>query len=121
MHWIDPDSLPETAGTFERFILNPHGEVDGFIMSGDPETTILVHTPPHLAHELNRHLSPGEPLRVRAVRPRGAQLLAAIAIVTGGGRHIIDEGPEPDRERAKVKHQPLAAEGTVRLSLYGPR
>ena len=29
MHWIDPDSLPEVAGIFERFILNPHGEVDG--------------------------------------------------------------------------------------------
>jgi len=29
MHWIDPDCLPETKGKVERFILNPHGEIDG--------------------------------------------------------------------------------------------
>ena len=22
MHWIDPDSLPETSGTLERFVMN---------------------------------------------------------------------------------------------------
>lgn len=32
MHWIDPESLPEIAGTLERFIINTHGEVDGFVM-----------------------------------------------------------------------------------------
>ena len=29
MHWVDPDYLPETKGTFERFIVNHHGEADG--------------------------------------------------------------------------------------------
>ncbi len=29
MHWIDPDCLPEVKGTVERFLLNPHGEIDG--------------------------------------------------------------------------------------------
>jgi hypothetical protein len=121
MHWINPDSVPEIAGSFERFIINPHGEVDGFVMTGDQETAILVHTPPHLADELIRELSPGEKLTVRGVRPRGAELLAAIAMVTANGRQIVDEGPNHDRERPKVKYQPLAAEGTVRLSLCGPK
>jgi len=26
MHWIDPDSLPELAGTLERFVLKPHAK-----------------------------------------------------------------------------------------------
>jgi len=44
MHWIDPDSLPELQGTVERFVLNPHGEVDGFVMlGGDRDAPVLVH------------------------------------------------------------------------------
>ena len=29
MHWLDPDHLPEISGTFERFLLNPHGTPTG--------------------------------------------------------------------------------------------
>jgi hypothetical protein len=54
MHWIDPASLPETAGTLECFVLSPHGEVDGFVMKGQEQTPILVHTPPHMEGELTR-------------------------------------------------------------------
>jgi hypothetical protein len=120
MHWIDPDSLPETAGTFERFVLNPHGEVDGFVMQ-DMKARILVHTPPHMEKELTRHLKQGDKVRVRGVRPRGAELLAAVSVTTAGGREIVDNGPDHDREHPKVKHTPMSAEGEVELSLFGPR
>jgi len=120
MHWIDPDSLPETAGTFERFVLNPHGEVDGFVLR-DKKTLVLVHTPPHMDKELTRHLKQGEKVRVRGVRPRGADLLAAVSVTTAAGREIVDNGPDHDREYPKVKHTPMAAEGTVELSLFGPK
>lgn len=120
MHWIDPDSLPEAAGLFERFILNPHGEVDGFVMK-DKQAAVLVHTPPHMDGELTRHLSPGDKVRVRGVRPRGAELLAAVAVTAASGRQIIDEGPDPDRKHPKVKHEPMTADGTVQMSLFGPK
>lgn len=120
MHWIDPDSLPEVAGSFERFVLNPHGEVDGFVMR-DKKAAILVHTPPHLDGALTRHLKPGEKVRVRGVRPRGADLLAAVSVITAGGREIVDNGPDHDREHPKVKHTPMAAAGEVELSLFGPK
>ena len=29
MHWIDPDHLPEVAGTVDLFLVNKHGEADG--------------------------------------------------------------------------------------------
>lgn len=120
MHWIDPDSLPETAGTFERFVLNPRGEVDGFVLR-DKKTVVLVHTPPHMDKEITRHLRQGEMVRVRGVRPRGANLLAAVAVTTAAGREIVDNGPDHDREHPKVKHAPMAAEGRVELSLFGPK
>ena len=120
MHWIDPDSLPETAGTFERFVLNPRSEVDGFVLR-DKKTVVLVHTPPHMDKEITRHLRQGEMVRVRGVRPRGANLLAAVAVTTAAGREIVDNGPDHDREHPKVKHAPMAAEGRVELSLFGPK
>ncbi|WGD56034.1 hypothetical protein QA641_20330 [Bradyrhizobium sp. CB1650] len=120
MHWIDPNSLPEVAGTFERFVLNPHGEVDGFVMK-DRQAALLVHTPPHMDHELTRHLSPDDNIRVRGVRPRGAELLAAVAVTTADGRQIVDEGPNHDRKHPNVRQETMAAEGTVRMSLFGPK
>jgi hypothetical protein len=104
MHWIDPDSLPEVAGTLERFVLNPHGEVDGFVMNGQTETPILVHTPPHMEGELTRNAKAGDKLRVRGVRPRGADVLAAVAVTGESGRQVIDKGPDHDR-RGRRRHR----------------
>lgn len=120
MHWIDPDSLPEVAGTLKRFVMNPHGEVDGFVMK-DKQAVMLVHTPPHMEGELTRHLSPGDKVRVRGVRPRGANLLAAVAVITASGREIVDEGPDHDRKHPKVKHEPMSVQDSVELSLFGPK
>jgi hypothetical protein len=121
MHWIDPDSLLEVAGTLERFVLNPHGEVDGFVMNGQTQTPILVHTPPHMEGELTGNVKAGDKVRVRGVRPRGADVLAAVAVTGESGRQIIDKGPDHDRKYPKIDHQKIRLEGTVRLSLFGPK
>ncbi|MEZ2141782.1 hypothetical protein AAE026_05610 [Bradyrhizobium sp. DN5] len=120
MHWIDPDSLPEVAGIIERFVLNPHGEVDGFVMR-DGHNAILVHTPPQMDGELTRHLKPGDKVGVHGVRPRGAKLLAAISVSTAGGREIVDQGPDHDRKHPKVTRAAMSADGVVALSLFGPK
>ena len=120
MHWIDPSSLPAVTGILERFVLNPHGEVDGFVMrTGDKD--VLVHTPPHMEAELTRHIKAGDPVDVRAVKPRGADVLAAVAVTGANGREIVDHGPDEEREHPKHDHHTMDAEGTVRLSLFGPK
>ena len=121
MHWIDPDSLPEVAGILERFVLNPHGEVDGFVMNGQTQTPILVHTPPHMEGELVGNMKAGDKLRVRGMRPRGADVLAAVAVTGESGWQTIDKGPDHDRKHPKIEHQKMQLEGTVRLSLFGPK
>jgi hypothetical protein len=121
MHWIDPDSLPEVAGTLERFVLNPHGEVDGFVMDDQTQTPILVHTPPHMEGELTGNMKEGDKLRVRGVRPRGAAVLAAVVVTGESGRQIVDKGPYHGREHPKIERQKMQLEGTVRLSLFGPK
>jgi hypothetical protein len=121
MHWIDPNCLPEAKGTVERFLLNPHGEIDGFVMNGETPAPILVHTPPHMGAELTRHVKAGDVVGVRGVRPRKGDVIAAVAVTSANGTHIIDRGPDDEREHPEHEKKKMSAEGAVRLSLFGPK
>jgi len=128
MHWLDPDYLPEVSGTFERFLINAHGDADGMILTDGTE----VHVPPHMSAELCAAIRAGEntKVRVRGVRPRGGDLIVAVAIETADGKRIVDTGPpkghydeeEPHKHVPKPKREPMDdAEGIVRRLLHGPR
>ncbi len=119
MHWIDPDHLPEITGTLDQFLVNKHGEADGFLLTDGGE----VHVPPHLSSRLLRDLRPGSQVRVRGVRPRGVQMIAAVAIDMPKGR-ILDEGLDArDHEDAfeKVRHGHMSAQSVVKQPIHGRR
>jgi hypothetical protein len=119
MHWIDPDHLPEITGTVDQFLVNKHGEADGFLLTDGEE----VHVPPHLSARLLRDVRPGSQVKVRGVRPRGVRMVAAVAIDTPKGR-ILDEGPDAREDEAtfeKPKHGPMTAQGMVKRSIHGPK
>ncbi len=125
MHWLDPDHLPKTEGVVDRFLINPHGDVDGFLLAGGME----VHVPPHLSGELRAAVQPGVSVSVFGVRPRHADMIAAVAIETAPGQRIVDNGPPEDEheEHGKPKHDgkpkqpPMEAEGVVQRPLHGPK
>lgn len=118
MHWIDPTCLPETKGRVTRFLLNPHGEVDGLILDG----RLQVHVPPHLSPQIVRRVAQGDRIRVRGVKPRGADIVAAVQITTRDGRDIIDEGPDHAAHNAPhTKSKPTEIDGEVALPLHGPK
>jgi hypothetical protein len=127
MHWLDPDYLPETSGVFERFLLNPHGEADGMILADGTE----IHFPPHMSAELCAAIDKGErpKLKVRGVRPRGCNMIAAVAVETMDGKRVVDLGPpkehdehrDPAARATKPKHEPMHADGVVRRVLHGPK
>jgi hypothetical protein len=119
MHWIDPDHLPEITGTVDQFLVNTHGEADGFLLTDGEE----VHVPPHLSARLLRDVRPGSLVKIRGVRPRGVRMVAAVAIDTPKGR-ILDDGPgarEDDAAFEKAKHRPMSAQGIVKQSIHGPK
>jgi hypothetical protein len=119
MHWIDPDHLPVIAGTVDQFLVNKHGEADGFVLTDGGE----VHVPPHLSSRLLREVRPGSEVKVRGVRPRGADMVAAVAIDTANGR-ILDEGPEVREDDSKfeqAKYGPMTAQGVVKQAIHGPK
>jgi hypothetical protein len=65
MHWIDPDCLPETKGNVKRFLVNPHGKIEGVILNGAAEAA-LVHVPPHLSAEIEAGIKLVTPLACAA-------------------------------------------------------
>ncbi len=129
MHWIDPDHLPKSEGTVDRFLLNPHGEIDGLLLTDGME----VHVPPHLSSEIRAAVQPGTPIAVYGVRPRHAEMIAVVAIEAGPGKRIVDNGPpkkegehgkdehDGPKHGAKAQHAPMEAEGMVRRSLHSPK
>ncbi|WP_234484774.1 hypothetical protein [Noviherbaspirillum pedocola] len=120
MHWIDPASLPEKKGKVTQFLVNPHGDLDGLVLG----RSTLVHFPPHLSRQVARHISVGSTVRVRGVKPRGADVLAAVSLTSQDNVVITDDGPDAAThgihsvERAR-KHG--EATGRVTLSLFGPK
>ena len=90
-------------------------------MNGQTQTPILVHTPPQMEGELTDNAKAGDKIRVRGVRARSADVFAAVAVTGESGRQIIDQGPGHDRKHPKIDHQKMRLEGTVRLSLFGPK
>jgi hypothetical protein len=120
MHWIDPNCLQVTLGTVTQFLLNPHGELDGFVLGKDKQ----VHFPPHLSKQAAKHVSIGDAVRVRGVKPRLADIIAAVSLTAKGGFVILDEGPGHGDERhqkPEVEKRAMEATGEVKLSLYGPK
>jgi hypothetical protein len=123
MHWIDPDFLPDVRGTVERFIVNPAGEIAGLILTYDNDRFLLVHVPPHLQRELEAAVKPGESIRVRGIRPRDADMIAAVSLTANDGTVIVDNGPGADLKHPHQRGKPstVAFAGTVRLPLFGPK
>ncbi len=137
MHWIDPGHLPKTEGTVDRFLINPHGEIDGILLADGME----VHVPPHLSGEIRAAVQPGAAIAVYGVRPRHVEMIAAVAIEAGPGRRIVDNGPREEKRdghgkdaHAKNGHgkeghkpdkapppPPVDVEGVVERSLHGPK
>lgn len=124
MHWIDPACLPETSGVLDCFLLNPHGEIDGFMLADGTE----VHVPPHMGAEVHAALRPGRTIWVRGVRPRDAEMIAAVSVQADGGRLIVDDGPPEHTEAPAEAHRKAREvrshaeiEGVVRRPLHGPK
>jgi len=55
------------------------------------------------------------------LKPRGADVLAAITLKSQQGVEIIDEGPQHHEHPAKPEGKSMDVQGEVVRSLYGPK
>lgn len=130
MRWIDPAYLPETKGTLDRFLINSQGEADGLLLKDGKE----VHFPPHMGKAVVAALESGDAVQIRGVRPRDADMIAAVSIQAGDAAPIVDQGAareerdnkKHDHAEAEKKAKPEPAksadtEGVIKRVLHGPR
>lgn len=111
----------ELSGQVERFMLNPHGEVDGVILSSGA----LVRFPPHMSEQLVQAVSPGDTIQALGrPEPNGQDLKAYRIVNRNSGATVVESPPEwtghrGGRHRRDAAMQPMSAEGTVQRLLTG--
>ncbi|CAB3803792.1 hypothetical protein LMG28688_05841 [Paraburkholderia caffeinitolerans] len=103
---------PVAQGTVSRFVINPEGDVDGFIL-GDGS---LVHFPPHLGTQLVAAVQPGDAVQVAGFRDGSGDVKAQQIVNQRTGQQLVDQPPPPDVPRPPPA---LRGAGLVRLSVQG--
>ncbi|MEF0943532.1 hypothetical protein [Rhizobium sp. BR 362] len=124
MHWIDPNHLLPIRGKVDCLLANLAGERDGFVLIYDDGREILVQVPPHLSMELSNAIQVGDIVTVRGLKPRHADVIAAVSIEGRDGGIVLDQDPpkhKPQPEGGKMTTHTVAIYGDVRLTLFSPK
>jgi hypothetical protein len=106
-----PQSVVAT-GTVSRFVVNPEGEVDGFLL-GDGS---LVHFPPHMSSQLVSVVHPGDPVRIAGFRDGAGNVTAQQITNDRTSQQVVDQPPPVNAMRVPPA---LRGAGLVKLSVKG--
>jgi hypothetical protein len=111
-------------GTIVQYLMNHHGEIDGFLLSNGTQ----VHFPPHMERNLVAVAKPNDVVSVQGYRSVGGPVMNAYVITnTKTGQSVTEQEPALlDRPILPPHLKDLSlverhAEGIVRNLLYGPR
>jgi len=103
---------PVAIGTISRFVINPEGDVDGFILADGA----LVHFPPHMSSQLVALVHRGDAVRIAGLRDGAGNVSAQQITNERTGQTLIDQPPPVDVPRAPPA---LRGAGLVKLSVKG--
>jgi hypothetical protein len=117
--WAQAEAnAPTVSGRLQQWLVNPNGEVDGFLLADGTQVAF----PPHRSAELLQLAKPGDSVQVGGWRTPGLPVLRATS-VTAGGRSLEDTPPAPG---ARAPREPgalaaMSASGRVARVLYSGR
>lgn len=108
------ESLPSVAGTVQQYLLSPHGEPDGLLLSDGT----AIKFPPHLGVALASHVKPGDSVEVIGFfgvqMPQGRAVKALSIKNTKTGQTLLDQPPaHPKLAKHDETHEALTVSGTV--------
>ncbi len=114
---------PSVVGQVQLYLLNPDGEVDGFLLSDGTE----VKFPPHLAATLTAMVRPGSSVSVVGFfgnpTAYGRAVPALSVTNTATGQTVVDQppaSPPPPPYLRRLARSPLTVSGTVARFLVNP-
>lgn len=103
---------PVEIGTISRFVINPEGDVDGFILADGA----LVHFPPHMGSQLVALVHRGDVVRIVGLRDGAGNVSAQQITNDRTGQTLVDQPPPVDVLRPPPA---LRGAGLVKLSVKG--
>lgn len=117
-------TAPAVAGTVKQYLLSPHGEVEGLLLSDGT----VVKFPKHLGAALASSVKAGDPVNIIGflgpTTPHGRAMKALTITNTASGQTIVDE-PRPSRplppEHRGLTRSPLSVSGSVAQWLVNPK
>lgn len=112
---------PIVTGALKRFVINPYGEVDGFLLADGT----LTKFPPHMAAELTEAVKLGDTVSIRGFREFGGTVKAIVITNEGSKRAVIEHPPTgvtlmPKHLRFAMLSR-LQASGKIERATYGKR
>jgi len=117
--WVQPAPVqptPTLSGTVQQYLLTPHGEVEGLLLTDGT----VVRFPPHLSAVLALNVKPGDAVTITGflgpVMPQGRAVKALTITNTATGQTVTDQPPAgrplPPELRG-LTLTPLTVRGTV--------
>ncbi len=110
-----PVSAETVRGTISRFVINPEGDVDGFILADGA----LVHFPPHMSSQLVALVHRGDAVRIAGMRDGAGNVSAQRVTNERTGQQLADQPPSVDVPRAPPALPARSGAGLVKLSVNG--
>lgn len=118
---VDAGAASTTQGVVARFLINPDGDVDGFLTRDG----VLVRFPPHMSTQLTSMVRSGDTVQVTGWRDAGGTLRAQRIDDARSGRQLEEQPPQPGmplpRELRGAGLSRLSAQGQVAYVTSAPR
>ncbi|MFM0238901.1 hypothetical protein [Paraburkholderia phytofirmans] len=100
------------TGTVSRFVINPEGDVDGFLLSDGS----LVHFPPHMSAQLVSVVHAGDTVQIAGFRGSAGNVTAQQITNQRTSQQVVDQPPPVNAMRLPPT---LRGAGLVKLSVKG--
>ena len=113
-------STPVSTGTIARLMLNPMGEVDGFLLKED----VQIKFPPHMTAELVAVVGVGDTVSIQGFTEYSGAVKAYAITNIRTGQSVVEHPPEPNRLPRHLRGatlQEMSAQGHVTKILKGPK
>lgn len=110
-----------TKGAVAQYLLNPHGDVDGLLLTDNT----IVRFPPHLSAQLTATVKPQSAVKIDGYSSVASTIRATSITDVASGKTIVDTplaagAPPPPPPDASASTE-LSASGTIKVLLHAPR
>ena len=88
-------STTEVTGKVQKFVLNPEGDVDGFLLDKGPQ----IHFPPHMSKQLLAVVSANDEVKIKGHEESSKVFKAETIENLATKKSVVESAPQPPKDR----------------------